>query len=149
MPIKKQNNKERYYQLLLMVTTFAVLALMVQNHLLNQSLNEKIETESGTTVRSPVVTTTTTANLNPILEKLKEFPEMEPYLKYPATVNFLTQKQLDELSKKQPVLYSGLKAPLYKIEFVKEDGTTLLVLYDSEKNQIVKNFEITSMMLGT
>lgn len=134
---------ERYYQLLLIVTTLAIIALMIKNQFLVQEIGKK---KQGSESQLSTATTIKEINLQTVFEKIKmEFPELEPYTKYQAKVILLEQSKLEELSAKQPVIYKDLDAPLYKIEFSKDDGGSLLILYNPYNDKIVRKFEILGM----
>lgn len=81
-----------------------------------------------------------------ILDRLKQFPELEHYIDYPARVTFLTEKDIAELAKKQPVIYEGLPGNVYRIEFAL-DNRGLLVIYDLKENLILREFELLDIEL--
>ena len=76
-----------------------------------------------------------------ILERLKQFPEIEPYTNYPASVTLLTEQDIRELAKKQPVIYEGLPGNVYRVEFT-HGKKGLLVIYDWKENLILRKFEL-------
>ena len=83
-----------------------------------------------------------------ILDELKNFPELTPYSDYDTKVTHLTGDDLKTLAEKQPVIYADLEGKsLYRIEYTSTtDG--YLVIYDPEKNQILKQFRILNMKLN-
>ena len=80
-----------------------------------------------------------------ILDNLRQFPEIKPYANYSANVTLLTQNEIAGLAEKQPVIYKNLTGgALYRVEY-SSPGGGLLVIYDAEKNKILREFAITNI----
>jgi len=76
-----------------------------------------------------------------ITEKLKDLPELKGLS--PLEITQLTDKQLEPLKETQPGIYKEIKEGTYRVIY--DLGTTgLLVLYDENKHEIVKMFEVMS-----
>lgn len=121
---------------LLIVLILGIMVLIIKNQLPSDDVKN-------------LSTTTTIAEIqiSEIIEKIKnESPELEIYLNYPAKITLLYDKDLDELSLKQPAIYSGLEEPIYRVEFLNDKKTGLLILYDP-KREIVRKFEVKGLVL--
>lgn len=139
---KTKKMSESYYKVLLIILTLAILALLIKNRLLIQEIYEvKISKENTSTIIAET-------QIQEIKEKIKEnFSELENYLNQSFKITILNQEELNDLSQKQPVIYGKIKAPIYKIEFINENKTTLLILYDPKSREILKKFEILEMTI--
>jgi len=81
-----------------------------------------------------------------ILEKVKGFPEVQPYKDLPVNVTFLSKERVEELSQKYPVIYGNISKDVYEIRFLSE-SKGLLVIYDAEENKIIRSFEIIGVKI--
>lgn len=80
-----------------------------------------------------------------ILENLRQFPEIKPYANYSANVTFLTRNEIAGLAETQPVIYKNLTGgALYRVEYSSAGGG-LLVIYDEDKNIILREFAIANL----
>jgi hypothetical protein len=91
-------------------------------------------------------TVQTTLTKEEILNKLKEFPEVRPYINLPANITLLTKSNLTELSKQYPAIYGNISKDVYEVKF-SFDTSGLLVIYDAEQNKIIRIFEIIGVKL--
>lgn len=82
-----------------------------------------------------------------VLERVLSDPELEKYSEFPVEIKHLTAEEVAALAKEQPVLYDGVDAAVYKLEFDTGSGV-LFVLYDQANDEILKQFEIMSVGLG-
>ena len=81
-----------------------------------------------------------------IINKIKIFPEVSEYSTMPATVNFISLDELNSLAKKYPVIYGNVSKAVYEVRF-SSGNSGLLVLYDSDSNKILKQFEIVGVSI--
>ena len=83
-----------------------------------------------------------------VLENLKGFPEVQPYLNYNVEIGQLTVADIAQLEKNQPAVYGNLTAGVWQVVYSSQiDG--LLVIYDLDKNEIARAFHLVNVRLNT
>ena len=63
-----------------------------------------------------------------------------------VSIQYLSEENISSLSESQPVLYSNLTGPLYKLT-IKQEGKLLLTLYDYSSNVVLKQFMVREVHL--
>ena len=83
-----------------------------------------------------------------ILENLQNHPELKPYETYSTKITHLTENNIKQLTETQPAIYANLTGKnLCKIEYTSaSDG--YLVIYNTEKDKILKQFRILNMQIN-
>ncbi len=83
-----------------------------------------------------------------ILENLQNHPELKPYKTYDTKITHLSENNIKQLTEKQPAIYANLTGKnICKIEYTSaSDG--YLVIYDTEKDSILKQFRILNMQIN-
>ena len=82
-----------------------------------------------------------------VLDKLMQHSEMQIYAGWDYEANHLSQDDIKNLLKSQPVIYGGISGDVYKFTF-KSKGSGLLVLYDYDKDVIEKKFDILDVQFA-
>ena len=64
-----------------------------------------------------------------------------------VSIQYLSSAEVSSLAGSQPVLYSDLTGPLYKIT-IKQEGKLLVILYDFNSNVVLKQFMVHEVHLN-
>ena len=137
--------KESYYKAAIIILLILLIAVIIHNQMMGIKENgdDKMDDFSRNTSEEQK---TQQKSESEILKKLKQFPELKPYENHTIGITLLTEENLTELSKQQPVIYKDIKPGTYRIVF-KSNGGGLLVIYDPDENKILKEFELKNIKL--
>ena len=116
--------KETYYKAAIIILLIALAAVIIQNQMIVSKQDENTESSNVTGITGEEQKTQHEAE-SEILKKLKQFPELKPYENNTAEITILTDENLTELAKKQPVIYEDIKLGTYRIVF-KSDSIGLI-----------------------
>ena len=76
-----------------------------------------------------------------IIEELRSIEQIEPFTYGNYTIEMIGKEDLKTLALQYPTIYSGIDTDVYKIEFRKR-GEGLLVIYDFQKRDVVRMFNL-------
>lgn len=143
--------KETYYKAAVIILAIALAAVIIQNQMILSEIGKASKEENKSDIiKEEVVAEADVGKIevseSEMLEKLKQFPEVKPYENYTAEITLLTEENLTELAEKQPAIYRGIQPGTYRIVF-KSEGSGLLVIYDSNENKILLEFELRNVKL--
>ncbi|MEW6295821.1 MAG: hypothetical protein AB1467_06050 [Candidatus Diapherotrites archaeon] len=146
--IEKKEKSNNYYRVgffaLLIIVAGLIIGITTQNYFIPKSAgNQAKEKEDKNKYSVDLNINNIAGQFQPVIDKLLLHEEMKNYNGKQATIQELTEKDLNMLKTKYPVIYGDAKAGQYLFLY-----SDLLVIYDFEKDKIVKSFVVQDINIG-
>ncbi len=137
---KKTNTSNIFYSLMILAVVVLVfqMACMVSDI---RALEKEVSTIKQTySVQQSMTVDTIISNLL-ILEETKDYQKL-------VSLEMLSVDEIKALEAEQPVIYNSLpEKALYRI-VLSNENTSLFVIYDFEKNKVLRSFALDQMQIG-